>query len=134
MNFEYIPELKHHYAYFILWGIMVPVITITMLLYFKRKKWLKRKKISNFRFSGSILLKNNYKKKSQNHLACPCESKENPPGLWRAIGPPSGKLIFPKLISRISEHYLVMPSNNCFACSGVKNRPSFSLQPWASPA
>ena len=39
MNFEYIPELKHHYAYFILWGIMV-VITITMLLYFKRKKWL----------------------------------------------------------------------------------------------
>ena len=39
MNFEYIPELKHHDAYFILWGIMV-VITITMLLYFKRKKWL----------------------------------------------------------------------------------------------
>lgn len=39
MNFEYIPELKHHYAYFILWGIMV-IITITMLLYFKRKKWL----------------------------------------------------------------------------------------------
>ncbi|MEI3420715.1 MAG: CorA family divalent cation transporter [Butyricimonas faecihominis] len=21
MNFEYIPELKHHYAYFILWGM-----------------------------------------------------------------------------------------------------------------
>ena len=39
MNFEYIPELKHHYAYFILWGIMI-IITITMLLYFKRKKWL----------------------------------------------------------------------------------------------
>ena len=39
MNFEYIPELKYHYAYFILWGIMI-VITITMLLYFKRKKWL----------------------------------------------------------------------------------------------
>ena len=39
MNFEYIPELQHHYAYFILWGIMI-VITITMLLYFKRKRWL----------------------------------------------------------------------------------------------
>ena len=39
MNFEYIPELKNHYAYFILWGIMI-IITIIMLFYFKKKKWL----------------------------------------------------------------------------------------------
>lgn len=39
MNFEYMPELQNHYSYFILWGIMI-VITIIMLLYFKRKKWL----------------------------------------------------------------------------------------------
>lgn len=39
MNFEYIPELKYHYAYYILWGIMV-IIALFMLLFFKRKKWL----------------------------------------------------------------------------------------------
>ena len=39
MNFEYIPELHYRYAYFILWGIMI-IITIIMLFYFKRKKWL----------------------------------------------------------------------------------------------
>ena len=39
MNFQYMPELNHRYAYPILWGIMI-LITIIMLLYFKRKKWL----------------------------------------------------------------------------------------------
>lgn len=38
MNFEYIPALKHHYAYFILWGIMITIVVV-MLLFFKRKKW-----------------------------------------------------------------------------------------------
>jgi magnesium transporter len=37
-NFEYLPELKWHYGYFILWGVMVSVAT-GMLWYFKRKKW-----------------------------------------------------------------------------------------------
>ncbi|SHI57441.1 magnesium/cobalt transporter CorA [Algibacter luteus] len=39
MNFEYIPELQYRYSYFILWGVMV-VLFISMLFYFKRKKWL----------------------------------------------------------------------------------------------
>ncbi len=39
MNFEYIPELKYKYSYFILWGVMI-VLFIGMLIYFKRKKWL----------------------------------------------------------------------------------------------
>lgn len=39
MNFEYIPFLKNHYGYFILWGIMIS-ISILMFFFFKRKKWL----------------------------------------------------------------------------------------------
>ncbi|MGB5419705.1 magnesium/cobalt transporter CorA, partial [Algibacter sp.] len=39
MNFEYIPELKYKYSYFILWGVMIALF-IGMLIYFKRKKWL----------------------------------------------------------------------------------------------
>ncbi|WP_142783263.1 magnesium/cobalt transporter CorA [Changchengzhania lutea] len=39
MNFEYIPELSYRYSYFILWGVMI-VLFISMLIYFKRKKWL----------------------------------------------------------------------------------------------
>ncbi|MCF7561842.1 magnesium/cobalt transporter CorA [Sabulilitoribacter multivorans] len=39
MNFEYIPELKYKYSYFILWGVMV-VLFLGMLYYFKKKKWL----------------------------------------------------------------------------------------------
>ena len=39
MNFEYMPELKFRYAYFLLLGLMALII-IGMLLYFKRKKWL----------------------------------------------------------------------------------------------
>ncbi len=38
MNFEYIPELKFKYGYFILLGIMV-LVTIASIWYFKRKKW-----------------------------------------------------------------------------------------------
>lgn len=39
MNFEYIPELKYEYAYFILLGIML-IAAVLMLFFFKRKKWL----------------------------------------------------------------------------------------------
>ncbi|WP_417887879.1 magnesium/cobalt transporter CorA [Zunongwangia sp.] len=39
MNFEYMPELRWKYSYFVLLGIMV-IIFILMLYYFKRKKWL----------------------------------------------------------------------------------------------
>ncbi|MDG1729784.1 MAG: magnesium/cobalt transporter CorA [Algibacter sp.] len=39
MNFEYIPELKYKYAYFILWGVMI-VLFVGMLYYFRKKKWL----------------------------------------------------------------------------------------------
>ncbi|MBN2615146.1 MAG: magnesium/cobalt transporter CorA [Bacteroidales bacterium] len=37
-NFEYIPELHFKYSYFIMLGIML-IIAVSMLLYFKRKKW-----------------------------------------------------------------------------------------------
>jgi magnesium transporter len=39
MNFEYMPELKYKYSYFILWGVMVLTFAV-MLLLFKRRKWL----------------------------------------------------------------------------------------------
>lgn len=39
MNFEYMPELQYHNAYFILLAVMF-VLVILMLRYFKRKKWL----------------------------------------------------------------------------------------------
>ena len=38
MNFDYMPELKWHYAYFICLGVML-VITIVLVIFFKRKKW-----------------------------------------------------------------------------------------------
>jgi len=38
-NFVYLPEKDWHYGYFALWGVMI-VITLFMLWYFKRKKWL----------------------------------------------------------------------------------------------
>jgi magnesium transporter len=38
-NFVFLPELKWHYGYFGMLGVMVSV-TIVMLIYFKRKKWL----------------------------------------------------------------------------------------------
>ena len=39
MNFENIPELHYKYSYYILWIVMI-VIFLGMLYYFKRKKWL----------------------------------------------------------------------------------------------
>jgi magnesium transporter len=39
MNFEYIPELKWHWGYFAIWGVMIACI-IGMLIFFRRKKWL----------------------------------------------------------------------------------------------
>ncbi len=38
MNFEYIPELKWHYGYFMAWGIMLGCVA-GMVLYFRSKKW-----------------------------------------------------------------------------------------------
>ena len=38
MNFEYMPELKWHYGYFITLATMAGLV-IGMLLYFKKKKW-----------------------------------------------------------------------------------------------
>ncbi len=37
-NFEYLPELKFKYSYFIFWGVMLGV-AVVMLVYFKKKKW-----------------------------------------------------------------------------------------------
>ena len=39
MNFEQMPELSHPYAYPIVWGVMI-LITIVMLILFRKKKWL----------------------------------------------------------------------------------------------
>ena len=39
MNFKNLPELEWKSGYFIFWGIMI-TITIVMLFYFRRKKWL----------------------------------------------------------------------------------------------
>ncbi len=38
-NFEYLPELKFKYSYFIFWGAMVAVAGV-MLIFFRKKKWL----------------------------------------------------------------------------------------------
>ncbi len=39
MNFEYMPELKWHWAYPTLWIVFI-TITVASLAYFKKKKWL----------------------------------------------------------------------------------------------
>jgi magnesium transporter len=39
MNFEYIPELSFKYSYLIFW-IVVVIVVIGLLIYFRRKKWL----------------------------------------------------------------------------------------------
>ncbi len=39
MNFEYMPELKWHGSYFVLWGVML-LILVGMVHYFRKKKWL----------------------------------------------------------------------------------------------
>ncbi|WP_427171450.1 magnesium/cobalt transporter CorA [Fusobacterium nucleatum] len=38
MNFEYMPELKWHYGYFITLGLMAGLV-VMMIIYFKKKKW-----------------------------------------------------------------------------------------------
>ncbi len=38
-NFEFVPELKYRYSYFIMWGVMI-IVVIAMLIYFRRRKWL----------------------------------------------------------------------------------------------
>lgn len=38
-NFEYLPELKFKYSYFVMLGIML-LLVIGMLFYFKKKRWL----------------------------------------------------------------------------------------------
>ncbi len=39
MNFKYFPELDYPYAYPTFWGVLI-VISLSMVIYFKRKKWL----------------------------------------------------------------------------------------------
>lgn len=41
MNFEHMPELKTPYGYYVTWGVML-LITIGLLIYFKRKGWMNR--------------------------------------------------------------------------------------------
>ena len=38
-NFEYLPELKYRYSYFIFWGVMV-VVAAALLAYFRKRRWL----------------------------------------------------------------------------------------------
>ncbi|MBL0741227.1 magnesium/cobalt transporter CorA [Chryseolinea lacunae] len=38
MNFKFMPELDWQYGYFLVWGIM-GAIFVTMMIYFKKKKW-----------------------------------------------------------------------------------------------
>jgi len=38
-NFEYLPELKYRYSYFIFWGVLI-LIAAVMLKFFKNKKWM----------------------------------------------------------------------------------------------
>ena len=39
MNFEFMPELKWHWGYPLIWSIMI-ILAMGMLFYFHRKKWL----------------------------------------------------------------------------------------------
>jgi magnesium transporter len=39
MNFEYMPELKWRWGYFAVWFVML-LMGISMVIYFKRKKWM----------------------------------------------------------------------------------------------
>ncbi len=39
MNFENIPELKYKYGYYIFWCVLIGIF-ISLIIYFKRKKWL----------------------------------------------------------------------------------------------
>lgn len=37
-NFDHLPELHYKYSYYVMWGAMI-VITLGMIMYFKRKNW-----------------------------------------------------------------------------------------------
>ena len=39
MNFKYLPELEWRFGYPVFWIVML-VITVTMLIFFKKKNWL----------------------------------------------------------------------------------------------
>ena len=39
-NFQYLPELHYKYSYFIFWGVILS-IAAGMLIFFKRKGWLR---------------------------------------------------------------------------------------------
>jgi magnesium transporter len=39
MNFEYMPELRWRWSYFVLWGLMLGLAG-GMFFFFRRKKWL----------------------------------------------------------------------------------------------
>jgi magnesium transporter len=39
MNFEFMPELRWRWAYFIVWGV-IAVVAVSMVIFFRRKKWL----------------------------------------------------------------------------------------------
>ncbi len=38
-NFNNVPKLHYQYSYYIMWGVML-VVAFSMLIYFRRKKWL----------------------------------------------------------------------------------------------
>lgn len=39
MNFRFLPELEYRWAYPLLWAVMVGIV-VTMLLYFRRRRWI----------------------------------------------------------------------------------------------
>jgi magnesium transporter len=38
MNFEFMPELKWRWAYFVIWGVII-IVALSMVAFFRRKKW-----------------------------------------------------------------------------------------------
>ncbi|MDW7680977.1 MAG: magnesium/cobalt transporter CorA, partial [bacterium] len=39
MNFEHMPELKWHWSYPFIWGVMIALV-VGMVVFFKRKRWM----------------------------------------------------------------------------------------------
>jgi magnesium transporter len=39
MNFKHMPELESPYGYWAVWGVII-VVAVTMLVFFRKKKWL----------------------------------------------------------------------------------------------
>ena len=39
MNFDHMPELHYKYGYYVVWIVMI-LLFIGMMFYFKKKKWL----------------------------------------------------------------------------------------------